>query len=124
MTENKTTKTTYKDAVKYALDNLPDAPADVREKLDALVASFEKKSENRKPAAEKEENIGYTNAIHDYLLSLPEDEKKTVTDIIKECPAVAGFSTSKVTSLLSPLVENGKAVKLVDKRRSYYKAVR
>ena len=122
MTENKKEKMTYKKALEYAISELPDAPADVMERLEALVASFEKKSESRKPAADKEENKALSAALLDYLRSLPEEDKRTVTDLIKEVPAVAGFSTSRVTSLLAPLVTEGQVVRVTDKRRSYYKA--
>ena len=125
MNETKTPKATYKSAVEYALSNLPDAPDDIRERLEALRESLDKKSgENRKPTATQVENVGYQDAIAQYLLTLDEDDKKTVGDIIKECPAVSGFSGPKVTSLVTALVKNGKVIQVTDKRRNYYKAVR
>lgn len=122
--EVKTPKTTYLSAVNFAIENLPDAPADVLERLNALAASLSKKSENRKSAADTDEAKEARAAIYEYLLSLPEDEKKTVTDLTKEVPYISGWSGPKTTTRVGELIEEGKVVRITDKRRSYFKAVR
>ena len=121
---NDTPKTTYLSAVKYAIDNLPDAPVDVLERLSALAASLSKKSENRKSAADSDDNKEARAAIYQYLLGLAEDEKRTITELIKEIPYIAGWSTPKVTTRVGELIDEGKVIRITDKRRSYFKAVR
>lgn len=117
------TKMTYKTAIEYAIHNLPaDAPAEVTDKLTALIASLEKKSgAERKPTATQVANEGYKTAIMAYLTDV--GEPKTVGDILKEVPAVAGFSTPKVSALMKQLTEGGAVERLTDKRRTYFKAI-
>ena len=115
-------KMTYKKALEYAINALPDAPEDVLDKLGALVTSLEKKTENRKPTANQTENAECGVAILEYLRSLEPDDRKTVADLIKEVPAVAGFSSSRVTSIMTALVTGGQVERVVDKRRGYYRA--
>jgi len=122
--EVKTPKTTYLSAVNFAIENLPDAPADVLERLNALAASLSKKSENRKSAADTDEAKEARAAIYEYLLSLPEDEKRTITELTKEVPYISGWSGPKTTTRVGELIEEGKVVRITDKRRSYFKAVR
>lgn len=113
------TKTTYKTAIEYAIKNLPDAPADVRDKLTALVASLEKKSgAERKPTATQVANEGFKSAIIDFLREA--DKPQTVTDILKGVAALNGFSNQKVSALMTQLVNSGLVVKTTDKRRSYF----
>lgn len=118
-----TSKMTYKTAIEYAIRNLPaDAPAEVTDKLTALIASLEKKSgAERKPTATQVANEGYKTAIMAYLTDV--GEPKTVGDILKEVPAVAGFSTPKVSALMKQLTEGGAVERLTDKRRTYFKAI-
>ena len=118
-----TTKMTYKTAIEYAIRNLPaDAPAEVTDKLQALIESLAKKSgTERKPTATQVANEGYKAAIMEYLSDVA--EPKTVGDILKEVPAVAGFSTPKVSALMKQLNEGGMVERLTDKRRTYFKAI-
>lgn len=112
-------KTTYRSAVEYAIKNLSDAPAEVMEKLTALSASLERKSgTERKPTATQVANEGYKSAICEFLRGA--DKPLTVTDILKNVPAVEGFSNQKVSALMTQLVTVGAVVKTADKRRSYF----
>lgn len=114
-----TSKTTYKTAVEYAVKNLTDAPADVIEKLEALVTSLEKKSgAERKPTATQVANEGYKAAIAEFLATV--DKPQTVTDILKGVPALEGFSNQKVSALMSQMKDAGTVIKTSDKRRSYF----
>ena len=122
--EVKTPKATYLSAVNFAIDNLPNAPEDVLERLNALAASLSKKSENRKSAADTDEAKEARAAIYEYLLSLPEDEKRTITELTKEVPYISGWSGPKTTTRVGELIDEGKVVRITDKRRSYFKAVR
>ena len=58
---------------------------------------LDKKSQNRKPAAEKEENVATT-----------------------EIGSAVGVSTSKATSILKGLVANGKVVRTVEKGKPMF----
>lgn len=114
-----TSKTTYRSAVEYAIKNLPDAPAEIVEKLTALSTSLEKKSgAERKPTATQIANEGYKAAIAEFLSDC--DKPQTVTDILKGVPALDGFSNQKVSALMTQMVNGGAVVKTSDKRRSYF----
>jgi len=120
MNENKTVKTTQRIALQYALDNLPDAPADVREKWEAMIASLDKKnSAERKPTAKQVENAGYKQNILDWMEA---GAKYLSADIAKGVPALveAGISGNRVTAMLTQLVNDGSIVRIEDKRKNYY----
>lgn len=115
------TKMTYGKAISYVMENY-DLPAEVAEKLAALSESLAKKSgAERKPTATQVANEGYKTEILAYLRDVT--EPKTVGDILKEVPAVAGFSTPKVSALMKQLVDegNGPVERLTDKRRTYFR---
>lgn len=115
------TKMTYGKAVDYVLKNC-DLPEDVREKMGDLAVSLAKKNgSERKPTATQVANEGYKAAILEYLTDVAEG--KTVSDILKEVPAVAGFSNQKVSALMTQLVDegNGPVEKYSDKRRTYFR---
>ena len=75
---------------------------------------LDKKSQNRKPAAEKEENIELANAIVDVLGGAT--EKMSTTEI----GSAVGISTSKATSLLKGLVASGKVTREVVKGKPMF----
>ena len=115
------TKMTYGKAVDYVLKNC-DLPEDVREKMGDLAVSLAKKNgSERKPTATQVANEGYKAAIMEYLTDVAEG--KTVSDILKDVPAVAGFSNQKVSALMTQLVDegNGPVEKYSDKRRTYFR---
>ena len=78
---------------------------DIVEWANGRIAQLDKKSANRKPAAEKEENIELTNAIVNVLEGAT--EKMSTTEI----GSAIGISTSKATSLLKGLVASGKVTR-------------
>ena len=78
---------------------------DIVEWANGRIALLDKKSANRKPAAEKEENIELTNAIVNVLEGAT--EKMSTTEI----GSAIGISTSKATSLLKGLVASGKVTR-------------
>ena len=117
------TKTTYVVALRYALDNLPDAPADIREKLEKLIEQTEKRNTApKKPSAKQTENAGISAAIVEFI---GENGRKTIGELIAECPACAGMTSQRVTALVSALTK-GEApalVRSVEKRVAYFSAV-
>lgn len=44
----------------------------------------------------------------------------TITDIIKEIPACSALTNQKVSPLANQMVEDGRLVKITEKRRSYF----
>ena len=112
-------KMTNLKAVAYVLENCT-LPADVREKMEKIQASFEKKaSGERKPTATQVANEGLKMAILSYM---EENANRlfTVTELIKEVPELEGLSTQKVSPLMAKLVDELKVVKVVEKRKSYF----
>lgn len=117
------TKTTYKTAIEYAIKNLPNAPADVKEKLVALQASIEKKSgAQRKPTANQVANKGFVETLIEFLQSV--NEPMLAGDIIKAVPEFAEFSTSKMSAIITKAIAAGAVERVTEKRRSYFRAVR
>ena len=113
------TKTTQKAAVLYAIENLVDAPEDIIEKLQSIVASLERKAgAEKKPTAVQLQNEVYKQNIMDYVNANP--KAYTVTAMIAEIPELAGFSTPKVSALANGLVEAGKLVKSKDGRSTVF----
>jgi len=117
---NTNTKTTQRSALVYAIEHLPDAPADVLDKLNAMVASLDKKSSaERKPTPKQVENAGFKS---DILAWMEPDTKYLSADIAKGVPSVvaAGLSANRVTAMLTQLVNDGAIIRTEDKRKNYY----
>lgn len=115
-----TSKTTQRSALQYAIDNLPDAPAEIVEKLQAMVAAIDKKnSAERKPTAKQVENTGFKA---DILAALEPDTLYTAADVAKVVPSVAaaGLTVQRVSAMLSQLVTAGSLVRTEDKRKNFY----
>ena len=120
---DKKIKTTNKSALQYALDNLPSAPADVREKWENMIAQLDKKNASpKKLTAQQAKNEVIKTEI---LAFLNDNAPKgyTVSDILKAIPALEGDSNQHVSALMRALVLAGEAEKYQDKRRTYFKAI-
>lgn len=114
-----TKKITNKSALQFVLDNC-EIPKEVEEKLEKMIASLEKKSSSngeKKLTAVQKENIGYMEIM---LNALSTEKGKTVTEVIKETPEFTDFSNQKASALMKKLVDEGKAIKQVEKGRSYF----
>ena len=110
-----TPKTTQRTALLYAIENLPDAPAEIVEKWNAMLTALDKKnSAERKPTAKQIANDGIKAAICDWMT---EGFNYTAADIAK---AHEGLTVQRVSALLTQLVNEGAIVKTVDKRKSFY----
>lgn len=117
---------TYAQALNTVLENENIVLAsDVREKLEALLASVSKKSGERKETAQQVENAEMVERIYQ---EMERDRTYSIAELLKELPVVADFnakhenemSTQRMANLLRTLVENGKVVKTTEKRRVYY----
>ena len=119
----KATKMTNKGALLYALDNLPDAPADVREKWTKMVEQLDKKNAApKKLTAQQEKNITLQGEILGFLTD-NEGIGYTVSDLLKSVPALEGDSNQHASALMRALVLAGSVEKYTDKRRTYFRAV-
>lgn len=119
-------KITYAQALNTVLKNKNIVLAsDVREKLEALLASVSKKSSERKETAQQVENAEMVERIYQ---EMEENRTYSIAELLKELPVVADFnakhenemSTQRMANLLRTLVENGKVIKTTEKRRVYY----
>ena len=123
MSTIKSEKVTNRVALAYALDNLPDAPADVREKWQKMIDQLDKKNASPKKMTEKQEkNEGIKAEILDFLTA-HEGEGFTCSDLLKEIPSLEGDSNQHVSALMRALVLTGSVEKYTEKRRTYFKAV-
>ena len=115
------TKITNKSALLYAIDNLPDAPAEIAEKWRAMVAQLEKKNAApRKITAKQEANEVVKETIADFLTTHA-DKGYTCSDLLKEVPELEGKSTQYVSALMRSLLISGVVSKYTDKRKTYFK---
>ena len=119
-------KITYAQALNTVLDNENIVLAsDVREKLEALLASVSKKSGEKKETAQQVENAEMVERIYQ---EMERDRTYSIAELLKELPVVADFnakhendmSIQRMANLLRTLVENGKVIKTTEKRRVYY----
>lgn len=80
-----------------------------------------KNSTEKKPTATQVANEGIKKTIMVVLNST--NEPMTATDIMKADEGLAELSNQKISALLRGLIDEGKVVKTIDKRKSYFKAV-
>lgn len=76
-----------------------------------------KNSGEKKPTATQVANEALKTAMVD---GMEANRLYTVTEMIKEIPALAGLTNQKVSPLANQLVDEGKLVKTTEKRRSYF----
>ena len=107
---------TNKVAIDFVLTNC-ELPTEVREKLENMRASLEKKSANRKSTKTQAENVGIKTEI---LKALESSTGMTVSQIM---PLVGegAYTNQKISSLLRQLVESGEVVRYTEKRVAYFR---
>lgn len=116
-----TNKTTNKSALIYAIQNLPDAPADIREKWEKMLANLEKKDAAPKQLTEQQKkNEVIKAAILDFL-SANAETGYTVSDLIAQVPECNGDTTQHISALVRALDLDKKVTKYTEKRRTYVK---
>ena len=117
---------TYAQALNTVLSNENIVLAsDVREKLEALLASVSKKSGEKKDTAQQVENAEMVERIYQEMEA---DRTYSIAELLKELPVVADFnakheqdmSVQRMANLLKTLVDGGKVIKTSEKRRVYY----
>jgi translation elongation factor EF-4 len=116
-----TTKITNRVALTYAIENLPDAPAEIREKWANMIAQLDKKNASpKKLTAQQEKNEGVKSDLLAFL-SAHEGEGFTVSDLLKSVPSCEGDSNQHVSALMRALVLDGRVEKYSEKRRTYFR---
>lgn len=116
-----TTKITNRVALTYAIENLPDAPAEIREKWANMIAQLDKKNASpKKLTAQQEKNEGVKSDLLAFL-SDHEGEGFTVSDLLKSVPSCEGDSNQHVSALMRALVLSGAVEKYSEKRRTYFR---
>ena len=112
-------KMTNVKALEYVLTNCSNLPEDVKAKVEAMKASFEKKaSVDRKPTPIQQENMGYKQEI---LNLLADGNQYTITDIMKGIPALSDLSNQRVSAIVRQMTLSGEVVRVEDKRKAYFK---
>ena len=111
-------KMTNSKALAFVLANC-EIPADVKEKLENIKASIDKKnSAERKPTATQTENVGFKSAIVDYLGTC--DKAQTIGDIMKGCAEVSELTNQRVSAIVRQLKDDGIVVREEIKRKAYF----
>lgn len=123
-------KMTYAEALTLAIelidqceDSILDAETEcpkydtVKEKLTALRAQVDKRnSAERKPTKVQIENERLKSFVFEALGNKPQ----TVTEFMATSTELCDLSKQKVAALVNALVDEGKVVKTVEKRKSYF----
>ena len=98
--------------------NLTDAEkAFIDHELELLA---KKNASEKKPTATQVANEGLKSAILD---GMENNRLYTIGEVIKEIPACAELSTSKVSALMRQLIDAGAVVRTEDKRKAYFSKV-
>lgn len=110
-------KLTYTKAIASVLNG--EALTDeIRDKLEALKASLEKKSSaDRKPTAKQTENADIKTAI---LKGMKPNTQYTITDIGKAIPACADMSNQRISALVRQLMLDNLVKRTEVKRVAYF----
>jgi hypothetical protein len=87
-------------------------------KIDNELGLLEKKnSGEKKPTATQVANEGLKQSI---VEGMEANRVYTIGELVKEIPACAELSTSKMSALLRQLIDAGKVVRTEDKRKAYF----
>lgn len=113
MANKKTQKDFFKDIIAMAEEMGRD---DIVDFAKGRIEALEKKAGSKKPTKTQAENV----ALKDIILSVMSDEGMTVTEIQLKDNVLGDLSNQKVSALIRQLVDEGKVVKTVDKKKSFF----
>ena len=117
-----TNKMTYAQAVRRAIEGT--ITPEVITKLEALEAQLQKKAgTERKPTARQKENAELQATLVEFINENAEGDGFTVTDLLKQCPAVEGDSNQRVSAILRKAYQAKEISKGSVKRRTYFAPV-
>ena len=113
------TKYTYVDALNEVLAN-ETISEQAREKLTALREQQIKRntSDSGKPSKKQSENLDLANELLNVMKRV--GKPSTVSEYMKEDEKFSTMSNQKVSALMRILENDGKVVKTVEKRKSYF----
>ena len=107
---------TYAQALEIAINAVIDEEA--VDRLTALKAQLEKRSTSKTPTKTQKENEVIMDRMVEVLSSL--ESPVTVSELIASNESFEGMSNQKASALLKKLVEAGRAVKTIEKKKSYF----
>lgn len=119
-----TNKTTNRSALTYALDNLPNAPQEIRDKWLAMIASLDKRAAAPKKMTPVQQENEVTKAVITDFLNDNADTGFTCADLAKQVAELNGLSPQKISALMRQLKEARIVDTYTEKRRTYFRAVR
>ena len=115
-------KMTYVLAIENAIKG--NLTTEVVDRLTALKQSLEKKAgAERKPTAQQKANADLREVLVEFINENFEGDGFTVTDLLKQCPAVEGDSNQHVSAILRKAVQEREISKGSVKRRTYFAPV-
>ena len=88
--------------------------------LENELALLDKKAQNKKVTKTQEQNVGIKATILEVLATIGSG---TVTEIQNGNAELSALSNQKVSALVRQLVESGKVVKTVEKKKSIFSLV-
>ena len=77
-----------------------------------------KNSAEKKPTAQQTANDGIKIAILD---GMEPDTLYTITDLIKNIPAIADLTNQRVSALVRQLISDGQVERIEEKRKAYFR---
>lgn len=80
------------------------------------IEALNKKSGSKKPTKTQEENV----SLKEEIVSVLTSEGATVTEIQTKSEVLGTLSNQRVSALLKQLVEAGRVVKTIEKKKSYF----
>ena len=116
-------KYTYVDALNEVLANTT-ISEQAREKLTALREQQVKRnaSDSGKPSKKQAENLDLATKLLDVMKCV--EQPSTISEYMNADEELSAMSNQKVSALMRILVNEGKVVKTVEKRKSYFAVVR
>lgn len=105
---------------KYNLD--AEDVAFIDHELELLAKKNTSATGEKKLTATQVANEGLKSDIYTHMAEKP-NRMFTIGELIKEVPACAELSTSKVTAMLTQLIKAKKVERITDKRKSYFKVI-
>lgn len=120
-TTKKMTKRDYFNILRKSYPVTAENYNDVIAFIDHEIELLERKnSAEKKPTATQKANADLKAAI---LESMVKDRNYTITEMIKEFPALSELTNQKVSAMVRQLVEANLIEKIEDKRKSYFRLV-
>ena len=119
------TKLTKKDYFKMVASVIENSNVENKAELQGFISHelelLEKKSVNRgtTETAKTKENNAIIEVIYNALIKL--DRPVTITELQTEVAELTDYTNQKISALMKKLVDSNKVVKVVDKKKSYFK---